>query len=147
MEDLYLFITEFFNKNPHYFEECDIEIVNKDHGEYGFLFDFKLFEMVVMNIVINSINYNKSDRPKLKIEFSKNGKNYLIDFIDNGIGVSKSELKNILKKMYQVGKTTKGSGLGLYLTQSIIKLHKGEIMALSEGLGKGATIRIKLPIR
>lgn len=146
-EDLYFFVEEFFKKNPHYFEECDIEVVNKDHGDYTFFFDLRLFEMVIMNLVVNSINYNKSARPKLKIEFSKVGKNYNIDFIDNGIGIQKSELKNVFKKLYQIGKTSKGSGLGLYLAYNIIKLHKGEISAQSEGLGKGSTFRIKLPIK
>ena len=65
-----------------------------------------------------------------------------MDIIDNGIGVDKVELRKIFRKFYQVGKTTKGSGLGLYIVQSIAKHHKGEITAFSDGIGKGTTFRI-----
>lgn len=146
-EDLHYFTEEFFRKNPHYFEECDITIEKKSQGDYPFFFDFKLFEMVIMNLVTNCIKHNKNKWPQLKIIFSKHGKNYLIDFEDNGVGLDKSEFKNIFKKSYQVGKTTKGSGLGLYLAQSIVKIHKGEMSATSEGLGQGTRFRIKLPMK
>ncbi|MFX1568080.1 MAG: ATP-binding protein, partial [Promethearchaeota archaeon] len=40
-----------------------------------------------------------------------------------------------------------GPGLGLYLAKQIIEMHKGEIKVESEGLNKGATFIIELPIK
>ncbi|MBY0414822.1 MAG: HAMP domain-containing histidine kinase, partial [Bdellovibrionales bacterium] len=51
-------------------------------------------------------------------------------------------LKKVFKKFYQVGTSTKGSGLGLYIVHSIVKLHKGDIHAFSSGFGLGTTFRI-----
>ncbi|MEE8207179.1 MAG: ATP-binding protein [Nitrospinaceae bacterium] len=39
-----------------------------------------------------------------------------------------------------------GAGLGLYITREIVKNHKGKIKVTSEGLGKGSTFTVSLPV-
>jgi signal transduction histidine kinase len=39
-----------------------------------------------------------------------------------------------------------GKGLGVYLSRLIIEAHQGKLWAESEGLGKGATFYVELPI-
>ena len=140
------FIESFFSKNPHYFEDLILEINSSEIGSCDINIEPDLFEMIIMNIVTNTLNYGSSDTPKLEISFSIHEDKLSIEFKDNGIGIDKSEFKNVFKKMYQIGKTTKGSGLGLYLSSSIIKIHKGKIRVSSEGLGKGSTFTVILPL-
>jgi len=140
------FIQGFFKKNPHYFEEIAISFdSSKDQsGDIGVVSD--LFEMILMNIVTNAIHYNRSSKPKLSIHFSKIEDRLEISFVDNGVGLEKKELKKVFYKMYQVGKTIKGSGLGLYLTANLVRIHKGSIKAKSDGLNKGSTFTVTLPL-
>ena len=86
-----------------------------------------------------------NQREKLvEIELSVVNQTIILDFKDNGMGIDRTNMKKIFKKFYQVGKTTKGSGLGLYIVQSIAKLHKGDIEAISRGAGAGSVFRLTL---
>jgi signal transduction histidine kinase len=74
-----------------------------------------------------------------------------IRFEDNGIGIEKTEIKSIFKKFYQSGRaddmTAMGSGLGLYLVQNIARIHKGKVVAQSNGRGKGSVFTVILPFK
>ena len=104
-----------------------------------------------MNLFTNAVKYNKSEVPSLKISFEPKGKQLHIRFEDNGIGLPRSEIKNIFRKFYQVGQSddmsAKGTGLGLYLVESIARIHRGKIAAESKGEGKGSAFSLILPYR
>lgn len=139
------FIDNFFKKNPHYFEEIITDISTTIKGECQASIEPDLFEMVIMNIVTNAINYGPNSNAKLHIRTSIVNEHILIEFQDNGIGIEKAEFKKIFKKMYQVGTATKGSGLGLYLSNIIIKIHKGRLKVRSQGANHGSCFSIELP--
>jgi signal transduction histidine kinase len=110
-----------------------------------------LFDMFLMNILTNAVKYNQSGAPAVDIRFVPRGKELQLRFEDNGIGIEKSELRNIFKKFYQVGSTddmtAKGSGLGLYLARQIAKIHRGKLTAESRGAGKGSVFTLTLPLQ
>ena len=110
-----------------------------------------LFDMFLMNILTNAVKYNQSGAPAVDIRFVPRGKELQLRFEDNGIGIEKSEIRNIFKKFYQVGSTddmtAKGSGLGLYLARQIAKIHRGRLAAESRGAGKGSVFTLTLPLR
>ena len=60
-----------------------------------------------------------------------------------------TELKRVFKRFYRVpqmdGKKVKGTGLGLFIVNSIIKKHGGSIKADSKGAGRGSTFIVQLP--
>jgi two-component system, OmpR family, phosphate regulon sensor histidine kinase PhoR len=143
--DLTQLIREFLDKSPHLFEDIDIEFDNRVEGPIFFPINKDMMEMLFMNMITNAIRYNESDPRKLFIIMRLTDKFIEMVFRDNGIGINKSEQKKIFKKFYQVGKTAKGSGLGLYFVGQIVKLHRGSIRVFSEGLGKGASFIIELP--
>ena len=68
---------------------------------------------------------------------------------DRGIGIPRSELKQVFKRFYRVSDRevvrVKGSGLGLFIVRSIVKKYGGNAFAESDGPGRGATITIQLP--
>ena len=144
--DLFDWTEELLQKTPHLFESGDIEVDKKDNGKYDALIDKSLFEMLVMNLITNAFRYNDSSRPNLKISFEKRGRNLYVSFSDNGLGIDAKELKNIFKKFYQVGRSVKGSGLGLYLATIKIKVHKGTLRVESAGLEHGSCFIVNIPL-
>lgn len=112
--------------------------------------DRTLMEMLVINLVMNAIKHNASEAPTVDIGVHIQGRNIYVDFKDNGIGLHAKEVKKIFRKFYQAGNTTgkvltRGSGLGLHLVQSIARLHRGRVMASSDGPNKGAVFTLVLP--
>jgi signal transduction histidine kinase len=142
-QDLVVLIDEFLQNTPHLFEEGKVVF----HSELKSLLlpiDTALFEMLLMNLITNALIYNKSKNKLVNINLSRHNKDVFLDFLDNGMGIDKGQIKKIFKKFYQVGKSSKGSGLGLYIVHIIAKLHKGETHVMSLGDGTGSLFRITL---
>ncbi|NNE66131.1 MAG: HAMP domain-containing histidine kinase [Pyrinomonadaceae bacterium] len=70
---------------------------------------------------------------------------------DNGYGIPASEVRRVFRRFYRVpnesADNTKGTGLGLYIVESIIKKHGGKVFAKSRGIGFGSTFTVRLPIK
>ena len=66
---------------------------------------------------------------------------------DQGIGIPESDLPFIFDPFFRASNTAAydGYGIGLPLTQNIIKIHKGEL-SINSVLHNGVTVQIKLPI-
>jgi len=149
--DLVEFVTHFFDQNGHLFQNCHIVIHNPSKQSFPYSVIVSLFEMLLMNLASNAIKYNDSETPRVDIVFEPHLRKLHLRFEDNGIGFEKKESKKIFKKFYQIGRaddmTAKGSGIGLYLSHLIIKLHGGSITAESKGPGMGSIFTITLPRR
>ena len=65
---------------------------------------------------------------------------------DTGIGIESSFLPDLFKTFRQSEQNKGGLGLGLSIIKGIVELHKGSIYAQSEGLNRGATFTVKLPL-
>src|SRR5579863_4608930 len=104
----------------------------------------------VSNLVDNAVKYSGKD-VKVTVETANlNGKFACVRVIDRGPGIAKTELKQIFKRFYRVpgplGTRVKGTGLGLYIVRSVALRHGGRAWAESEGLGRGSTFVLQLPI-
>jgi two-component system phosphate regulon sensor histidine kinase PhoR len=122
-----------------------ITIINKAKPESVMRIDKHLADMLFSNLITNAAIYNHNENPTLEIIIEEDDSTFHFSFKDNGVGLAQNELKNIFKKFYQVGKTTKGSGLGLYIVSQILRLHGGKIRAYSDGKDKGSTFKMGLP--
>jgi two-component system phosphate regulon sensor histidine kinase PhoR len=102
---------------------------------------------VIYNLLDNAVKYCEG-KPEIKITTKTEKKGILIEFIDNGIGMKREELKMIFDKFYRIPTgnlhNVKGFGLGLYYVKLIIQEHKGTIDVKSQ-IGKGTTFAIWLP--
>ncbi len=119
---------------------------------YGVLVDGDKFRLsqVFMNLVNNAIKFTPAGR-SVEVFFRREGK-YITTLVkDSGIGIHPSETKKIFEKFYQANyqKDAKlrkqGWGLGLSIAQEVVRAHKGDIGAVSPGLGKGSTFWFKIP--
>ena len=88
---------------------------------------------VIKNLISNSIDHSNTQKSIDVIV--KKAQNYaIISVIDYGQGIGKDELKMIFNKYYSAAKKLRkvGTGLGLYLSQQIVKAHGGEIIVTSQ---------------
>lgn len=103
---------------------------------------------VISNLLNNAINYTNAGG---KIEvFFKNSPNELTTIVsDNGIGIPKEAFPHLFNKFFRVSnqsqQVSKGTGLGLYISKSIIEKLGGRIWVESE-VGKGSKFCFTLPI-
>ncbi|HZL67589.1 MAG TPA: HAMP domain-containing sensor histidine kinase [Candidatus Limnocylindrales bacterium] len=101
------------------------------------------------NVFDNAVKYSPKD-VRIRVEvLTPDLRHVQIRVQDNGIGISRGELKRIFKRFYRAlaPATTpvKGSGLGLFIVRAIARRHGGNAYAESEGAGRGTTVTIQLP--
>ncbi|MBL8174118.1 MAG: HAMP domain-containing histidine kinase [Bryobacterales bacterium] len=103
----------------------------------------------VSNLIDNAVKYSGAE-PRITIETSVDEKFALVRVKDQGAGIPKTEVKQIFKRFYRVpgplAARVKGTGLGLYIVRSVAKRHGGRAWAESEGLGRGSTFVLQLPL-
>ena len=96
------------------------------------------------NIIKNSIDAIEKEKGKISIKMSVEDDSVIIIFTDNGRGVKRNNWNNIFKPGFSTKK--RGWGLGLSLTQRIVKeIHKGDIMVVDSS-SKGTKIKLYLLI-
>ena len=111
--------------------------------------DFVLMESVLVNLLDNAAKYSPTETA-IQITARRLGDDVAIDIADQGRGISPEELGAVFDKFYRArhrDRTVPGTGLGLAICKGIVEAHGGTIEALSEGLGHGATIRLRLPVK
>ena len=98
------------------------------------------------NLFSNAVKYASGS--KITVMIKENKGSLLVTFSDRGPGIPKAYLPYIFERFYRVPgeRTSKGSGLGLYICNQIIMAHHGKIWVESE-LRKGTTFYIELPIK
>jgi two-component system NtrC family sensor kinase len=69
-----------------------------------------------------------------------------LSVVDNGCGIPPENLPKVFDPFFTTKEVGKGTGLGLPICQSIVEQHGGTLEVKSEGIGKGATVTVKLPL-
>ncbi|MFW3338689.1 sensor histidine kinase [Aliarcobacter butzleri] len=104
-----------------------------------------LLTQLIVNLLDNAFKYSKSDS-KIDLEVENLNNFIRIKVFNETEYIDKKKLKNIFDKFYRLEDTNdiSGSGIGLAICKSIVKLHNGEIKAVSKD--NGILIEIELPI-
>jgi signal transduction histidine kinase len=112
-------------------------------------FDKEAMETMLRNLLENAILYADGP-PQVRVELKRHANFALLSVADKGHGIDPRLHKKIFRMFYRArisGKTIRGSGLGLFIVRSILRRHKGKVWVQSEGLGKGATFFLRLPLQ
>ncbi|MGK0255147.1 MAG: PAS domain S-box-containing protein [Mariniflexile sp.] len=107
--------------------------------------DEKLGRNIFINIISNAIKFSPNNK-KIIIELSSEEKYIIFSITDFGVGIPKSEFKNIFTPFVR-GKNVDlipGTGLGLSIVKEAINVIKGEII-VNSALGKKTTFIVKIP--
>lgn len=103
---------------------------------------------VITNLVANAINYTKAGgHVNVSVEVSPN--ELITSVQDTGVGIPKEAISHLFNKFFRVSnqmqQASKGTGLGLYISKSIIEKLGGKIWVESE-MGKGSRFSFTIPL-
>lgn len=108
-------------------------------------------EMVFLNLLDNAVKYAGTDPKVLVQSYVHREKRVVTKISDNGEGVRFELRRKIFKRFYRGGseleRTTKGTGLGLYIVKSLVSKMKGKINVHGRGPLRGATFEVDLPVQ
>ena len=121
--------------------------ITATHKTEQFFADSLELRRVFSNLLSNAQKYTpEGGRVYITISDDRDSQAVRIDFTDTGIGIAKSEQKNVFRRFWQGSQCHRaiGTGLGLHLCWKIIEAHGGKILCDSDE-GKGSTFSIILP--
>ena len=114
--------------------------------------DIDKIKEVLINIIGNAIKFTPPNGT-ISITCHQDPQYVTLAITDTGIGLKKDDIPKLFTKFSTIpnqtmnpGNTFLSTGLGLYLSKSIIEMHSGTLTASSEGEGKGSTFSFNLPI-
>ena len=104
---------------------------------------------VFSNLLVNSTKYTQ-DGGQIHLSLEQQGTQALVRVRDNGMGIRPEDLDRVFDMFAQVTKpedrTDGGLGIGLFLVRALVTMHGGTVSVASEGLGKGSTFTVRLPL-
>jgi PAS domain S-box-containing protein len=106
------------------------------------------FKQIMLNLLSNAIKFTpKEGQVRIVARVTDDGEMY-IDVVDNGIGMTPEEIKKAMQPFGKVDTTfstmKSGTGLGLTIVESLVRLHGGRFEIISEK-DVGTTARVVLP--
>ncbi len=101
---------------------------------------------LLRNLIGNSFKYKRNDIDDCFVKFKliSNKEMYVIQVIDNGIGISERSIGKVFDMFYRGTKISMGTGLGLYICKEIVNKLKGTISVQSK-VNNGTLIEISIP--
>jgi signal transduction histidine kinase len=120
------------------FEPEDVPPILGDAGQ---------LTQVIVNLLVNAAQAFDPTRAKenhIRIRLYRDSRGVVVEVSDNGPGIPGSMHKRLFEPFFTTKPRGQGTGLGLFISRSIIEAHAGKIAIASE-LGRGTTFCIILP--
>jgi signal transduction histidine kinase len=126
--------------------EVDIDV---DREQAQLRADAQRLEQLAWNLLANAVKFTPKGG-KVTVRLRRVDADLELVVEDNGVGISPSFLPYVFEPFRQsdasASRAHGGLGLGLSIARQIVGLHGGEIEAKSEGLGRGATFVVRIPV-
>ena len=123
-----------------------VNYLEKDVTVYG---DKARLSQIFSNIIHNAAKYT-SEQGRITVDIREEGVMVVVAVKDNGMGIPEDRLKDVFNMFTQIEAhsthTKGGLGIGLTLVSKLVMLHHGDVSVMSDGLGRGSTFEVRLPI-
>jgi PAS domain S-box-containing protein len=111
--------------------------------------DPERLQQILWNLFSNAVKF--TDRGgRVEVRIDRANTHVAVTVRDTGVGIPSEFLPHVFDRFRQadagITRSHGGLGLGLAITRHLVEVQGGRILAASEGLGKGATFRIELPV-
>lgn len=140
VDEIYMRIRDKFEGHRNF----DSEIEKEVHC-YG---DRLSFSSVIYNLIENAIKYSP-EHATIRVQLSGDEKNIYLQVSDTGMGISDNEKERIFARFYRIGtedtRTTKGTGLGLFIVKHVVQMHGGHIH-VSDNKPQGSIFKVTIPV-
>jgi signal transduction histidine kinase/CheY-like chemotaxis protein len=115
----------------------------------GVLADPARLQQIVLNLLTNAVKFTPKGG-RVEVTVGRIESSVVIRVTDTGKGISREFLPHVFERFRQfdgsMGRAQGGLGLGLAIVLHLVDLHGGTVDAESEGLGRGATFTVRLPV-
>ncbi|KND49035.1 MAG: two-component system, OmpR family, phosphate regulon sensor histidine kinase PhoR [Parcubacteria bacterium C7867-005] len=138
--------TEQLTKN----KKLSLEFKLSDKAVPEAFADVERTRQIINNLLGNAINYTEKGGITISLQAREGFADVIIE--DTGKGVSKENQSLLFRKFQQAGEkiltrdSSKGTGLGLYISKLLAEEMGGTIELVKSDLGEGSTFRLSLPV-
>ncbi|MEJ7931673.1 response regulator [Ramlibacter sp. AN1015] len=112
--------------------------------------DATRFQQIVFNLMTNAIKFS-SEGGLVQVTLRRAGQTLELEVRDEGQGIAPAFLPHLFDRFSQSdapgSRRHGGLGLGLSIVKHLVDLHGGSVSAHSAGVGQGATMTVRLPVR
>ena len=147
--DLIGFLNSYFSEHSVSLAEGKLFYDFPDNSNLIVLGDLYALEVILDNIIDNAEKY-ASPGLELIVKTEISGKSAGILLTDNGPGFKASCSERIFSAFKymrnELPETSHGTGMGLYISRKLARQMGGDISASSDGEGRGATLKVSLPL-
>ena len=139
-------IQEAVNVLTPLFEQKSINVKFVNKCKKNIKADYQKLQQILYNLLSNAIKFTP-EKGKIEIRISREGRDFILEVEDTGIGIDKKYHNKIFTKFVHLNniytKSQSSTGLGLTITKELVKLHKGKI-TLESTVNKGTTFKVLL---
>jgi two-component system NtrC family sensor kinase len=100
---------------------------------------------VVLNLVMNAVKAVHPDRGNIEMSAQRSNGWVELRVADNGCGMTAETVERAFEPFFSGRKPSSGVGLGLTISHAIVRRHDGELLAASDGPGRGSVFTLRLP--
>jgi two-component system sensor histidine kinase VicK len=123
----------------------DVKILYPQPDAIEVYADKERIMQVLGNLLSNALKFTKQGTITILPEQSNDKSQLIVKVTDTGLGIDPALLLRLFTKF--ATKSDKGTGLGLYISKSIVEAHGGRIWAENNSGGRGATFTFTMPIQ
>jgi signal transduction histidine kinase len=147
LADLSEFVSGYLRPQQFALSRAGTMILEIEPGLHA-RFERESLETVLRNLLENALLYSDGP-PRLRIALYRDKRWVHLEFQDSGRGVEKRHREKVFRMFYRIrgnDETIRGSGLGLFIVRTVIRLHRGKVWLESAGPGTGTTFHLLLPL-